>query len=201
MKATLNYFLKICLTEGSLLNFIYNLLFSFNMKALFIIAQTGYQDLEYGIPKQILEKAGIEVVTASKKAGICTGGLGGTATATISIDEVDVADYDAIVFIGGPGAVSYQHDVEAHLTAQEAITEEKVLAAICIAPTILAYAGVLEGKKATVWNNDGKQQKLLEKEGAIFTGEKVTVDGKIITANGPAAAEEFGKSILKLLKK
>lgn len=171
------------------------------MKALFIIAQEGYQDLEYDIPKQIMEKAGIEIVTASKKAGICKGGLGGMATATISIDDTDVADYDAIVFIGGPGAVRYQHDVEAHLTAQEAITEEKVLAAICIAPTILAYAGVLEGKKATVWNGDGKQQKILEKEGATFTGEKVTVDGKIITANGPAAAEEFGKSILKLLKK
>ncbi len=175
--------------------------FSFKMKALFIIAPEDYQDLEYTVPKQILEKAGIEVVTASKKKGTCKGSLGGTATAVISIDDVAVADYDAIVFIGGPGAVKYQHDVEAHLTAQEAVTEGNILAAICIASTILAYAGVLEGKKATVWNGDGKQQQILQTEGAIYTREKVTVDGKIITANGPAAAEEFGKSILKLLKK
>ncbi|MBU0457775.1 MAG: DJ-1/PfpI family protein [Nanoarchaeota archaeon] len=170
------------------------------MKALFIIAQEGYQDIEYKTPKKILEENGIEVITASKKTGTCKGALGGSTEATISINDVDVYDYDAIVFIGGPGARDYQHDVKAHLTAQEAINRDKILAAICIAPIILAYADVLEGKKATIWNNDGKQQEILEKNGATYTGEDVTTDGKIITANGPRAAEKFGNKIVELLK-
>ncbi len=169
-------------------------------KVLLIVAQDGYQDHEYGAPKDILEKAGIEVITASKKAGICKGRFGYLTKATLSLAEVKVKDYQAIVFIGGPGAVKYQQDGEAQSLAQEAVNQNKILAAICIAPTILAYAGVLKWKKATVWNEDGQQGKVLEKNEAIFTNEAVTVDGKLITANGPAAAEEFGKKILKAIK-
>jgi len=169
-------------------------------RALFIIAQQGYQPYEYGIPKKILKEAGIEVITASKKVGKCTAVDGSTTEATISISDIDDWDYDAIVFIGGPGAVGYQHDGEAHLTAQEAINRKKILAAICIAPTILAYAGVLEGKKATVWNEDGLEDQIFKDNGAIYTGEHVTVDGRIITADGPMSAERFAKKIIEMLK-
>ena len=58
------------------------------VKALFIIAQDGYQDHEYGAPKEILEKAGIEVITASKKAGICKGRSGSLTKAALSLAEV-----------------------------------------------------------------------------------------------------------------
>ena len=170
------------------------------MKVLFIIAQQDYQDHEYGAPKKILEDAGIETITASKEIGTCHGAFGATTEATVAIADVNVSDYDAIIFIGGAGAVNYQHDVQAHLTAQEAINRGKLLGAICIAPTILAYAGVLEGKKATVWNQDGKQAEILTKNGAEFVDELIVVDGKILTANGPPAAEEFGKKILEMLK-
>ncbi len=169
------------------------------MKTLFIVAQEGYQDHEYEAPKKILEDAGIEVVTASKKAGTCRGSFGGRTEAVLSLSDVKVADYAAIVFIGGSGAVQYQHDAEAHRIAKEAASQEKLLGAICIAPTILAYAGVLKGKKAAVWDSEGKQKEILEKQGATHTGEAVSVDGKIITANGPPAAERFGREILRAL--
>ncbi|MEK6938791.1 MAG: DJ-1/PfpI family protein [Nanoarchaeota archaeon] len=170
------------------------------MKAVFVIAHRGYQDLEYAIPKKILEEAGIEVVTASKSGGTCVGKLGGMVKESISLADIKVDQYVAVVFIGGPGAVSYQQDSEAHKLAQEALSNHKWLAAICIAPTILAYSGVLKGKKATVWNTDVRQEEVLRTNGAKYTGEKVTVDGKIITANGPEAAEEFGKTLVKLIK-
>lgn len=73
------------------------------------------------------------------------------------------------------------------------------LGAICIAPTILAKAHVLEGRRATVWNVDEKQSQLLEKYGAEYTGEAVTIDGNIVTGNGPKAAVEFGKALAALV--
>ncbi|MEK7136703.1 MAG: DJ-1/PfpI family protein, partial [Patescibacteria group bacterium] len=81
-----------------------------------------------------------------------------------------------------------------------------MLGAICIAPTILARAGVLRGKKATVWDpSTGSGQvalptpsQVLRECGAQYTGEAVTVDGKIVTANGPAAAEEFGRRLASI---
>ena len=171
------------------------------MKILFIIAQEGFQDYEFGKPKDILEAAGYEIVVGSKEIGKCVGAFGLEVEATVSIGEVNVSDYEGVVFVGGPGAYKYQQDVQAHLTAQEAVNRGKVLGAICIAPTILSFAGVLEGKKATVWNEDGKQKEILEKNGAEFVDELVVVDGKIVTANGPPAAEEFGKKLVEVLKR
>ena len=171
------------------------------MKVIFILAPRGYQDLEYAVPKKILEEAGIEVVIASKSGGTCVGKLGGMIKESLALADIKMDQYAAIVFIGGPGAVSYQHDSEAHHLAQEAVSQHKWLAAICIAPTILAYSGVLKGKKATVWNGDGRQEELLQTCGVKYTGEKVTVEGKIVTANGPDAAEEFGRTLVKLMKR
>ncbi len=170
------------------------------MKIALIIAQNGFQDDEYKLPKGIFEAADFDVVTVSKHPGECLGKFGTRTTASLSIDDVDVAEFAAIVFVGGPGAVNFQHDVQAHLTAQEAINQEKVLAAICIAPTILAYAGVLDGKKATVWNGDQRTSNILEQQGATYQNEHVVVDGNIVTADGPEAAAAFAQKIVELLK-
>ena len=80
--------------------------------------------------------------------------------------------------------------------------KQKILAAICIAPAILAKAGVLEGKNATVWSSvlDKGPIKILEENGANYVEKDVVVDGNIITANGPQAASEFGRKIVEILK-
>ena len=76
------------------------------------------------------------------------------------------------------------------------------MAAICIAPEILAKAGVLKEKKATVWSSsiDQGPVEFLENEGAEHVEEPVVVDGKIITGNGPEAATEFGQKIVEVLR-
>jgi len=76
----------------------------------------------------------------------------------------------------------------------------KVTAAVCIAPMILAKAGILKGKKATVWDGDLEQSAYFKKNGIDYTGSEVTVDGKIVTGNGPNAAKAFGEAVAKLLE-
>lgn len=164
-----------------------------------VVAQNGYQDHEYDTPKKLFTADGFNVTTASSRIGECQGKLGGTTTATLSINHVNVAAYDAVVFVGGPGAIEYQHDQGAHKICQNVVSANKVLAAICIAPLILAQANVLNNKQATVWNEDGKQAVILEDNGATFIDQDVVKDEKIITANGPEAAKKFGKTIIKEL--
>ena len=169
------------------------------MKALFIIAQRGFQENEYNIPKKILEDANIEVITASKNGGACVGSAGGMVKESIAIADVLLDHYSAIVLIGGSGAVVYQKDQQVLSLLKQAHINRKILAGICIAPTILAYAEVLHGKKVAVWNGDKKQEAILNEHGAKYTAEEVSVDGRIITANGPAAAEKFGKKIVEAM--
>ncbi len=169
-----------------------------NKKILMIIASQNFRDEELLIPKKLFEKEGYQVVIASSSLKPAKGMLGALITPQILIDQVNVDDYDAIVFVGGVGAQEYFHNSVAHKIAREAVAKGKVLGAICLAPRILAEAGVLKGKKATVWQSEGKA---LEDKGAIYTGKPVEIDGKIVTGAGPFAAEEFAKAILNLLTK
>lgn len=166
--------------------------------ALIIIAKEGYQDLEEAGTRRSLTEAGFAITTASISTGPCHGKLGGTLEATVSLRDVDVSDYDRIAFIGGPGARLLADDQEATRIARDTVRLGRPLGAICIAPRILAAAGVLQGKRATVWNGDSEQGSYLEEQGALFTGEGVTVDGLIVTANGPPVAEAFGKALAGL---
>jgi len=165
-------------------------------KVVMIIAHKNFRDEELEIPKNIMENKGIKVIVASSSRDYATGMLGATVKPDILINEIKVKDYDAIIFVGGSGANCYWNDPTAHLIAQEAVKKGKILCAICIAPVTLANAGVLKGKRATVW--PAVKNKLRAK-GAIYTGKNLEVDDGIITASGPQAAQEFGKAIVNAL--
>ena len=169
------------------------------VKALLVIAPK-FRDEELFHTKEELEYAGVETIIASKSIGVITGMLGGTAQAEKILSGVNTNDYDVIVFIGGSGSSIYYNDLDARTLVKRAVDDGKVLAAICIAPGILANAGVMKGKKATIWDGDGAHSVLLTEKGAVYTGESITVDGKIITANGPSAAHDFGKRIVEVLR-
>jgi len=165
---------------------------------LLIIAQEGYQDLELKGTRDALQAADFSVVIASSAVGECRGGFGGLESATVALKDVDVQDYDRIAFIGGPGAAALASNTEALRIAHETVRAGIPLGAICIAPIILAKAQVLDGRRATVWDSGGQQVRILEQYGATYTGEQVTADGKIVTANGPSAVEEFGRTLAAL---
>ena len=122
--------------------------------------------------------------------------LGGKANATITINQVIVENYDAVIFIGGSGAQQYYDNSVALDIARQAADKKKILAAICIAPAILANAGLLDGVKATSF---ASEQARLKKANAKYTGAPVEQDGLIITGSGPAAAKQFGRTIAKAL--
>ena len=165
-------------------------------KAVMIIAEKNFRDEELFEPKKILEAEGVKVIVVSTSFNTARGMLGGKVKPDMLLSEIKVDDYDAIIFVGGSGASQYWNDSLAHNIAKEAVEKNKVLGAICIAPVTLANAGVLRGKKATVWPSErGK----IEARGAIYTGESVQIEGKIITAEGPQAARKFGEAIAKAL--
>jgi protease I len=170
-------------------------------KVAMIIAFRDFRDVEYFVPKEILEKAGAKIVTVSTKMGTAIGADGGDTEVNLLLSNLNVADFDAVVFIGGPGALDYLDNENSYKVARETIEKNKILGSICISPVILAKAGVLSGKRATVWSSplDRSPVKILKENGAIYEDKDVVQDGKIITANGPAAAEEFGQKLVEVL--
>ncbi len=170
------------------------------MRIAYIIAQKDFRDEEYLKPKAIFEKMGYKVDSASIEKGKAYGKLGAVADVDIAIKDLEPEKYDAIVIAGGPGAVELGRSEELLELIREAYKKGKIVAAICIAPMILAKSGILENKTATIWNGNGKQSEALESYGASYSLEPVVVDGNIVTANGPEAAEDFGEAIVELLE-
>jgi len=188
-------------------------------KIAMIIAFRDFRDEEYFVPKDILEGAGVEIKTVSTQEGTAIGADGGEVEIDLLISEINIAEFadlqsksshnsiqsissfNGIVFIGGPGALKYLDNEDSYKLARDTIAQDKVLAAICISPVILAKAGVLEGKKATVWSSpmDKEPIRTLKDYGAVYQDMPVVVDGKVITGNGPAAAKRFAEAIVMLL--
>lgn len=166
-----------------------------------VIAYTGFQPMEYSVPKKVLQDAGVKVFTASNKIGVATASDDSTAKVDILIKDIKAEDYEGVFFIGGPGALENLDNENSYKLLQNAQTRCKIFGAICISPRILAAAGVLNGKKATGWNNDEELEEILKLAGAEYVREPVVVDNNLITASGPAAAEDFGRAILKYLSK
>ncbi len=166
-------------------------------KVLLVVSPKDFRDEELFETKEVLESNGALTTIASRQTGTITGMLGGKAEATVALDSVSVAQFDAVVFVGGQGSATYFDDATAQRIAKDAVSQGKVVAAICIAPSILANAGLLQGKSATAFSSEADN---LRQRGANYTGESVTVDGKIITADGPSSAKQFGQEIAKALE-
>ncbi len=163
---------------------------------LFIVAPNKFRDEELNHPKEVCIEHGLDVQIASKNNEEALGVLGAKVKVDLDTNEIDPRRYEAIVFVGGEGAMLYFNDIQLHKIARDAYRENKIIGAICIAPTILANSGILEGKSVTSFPSE---EKTLESKGAKYTGEDLTVDGSIITANGPQSARKFGEKIVELI--
>ena len=163
-------------------------------KVLLVVPQQGYQDQELAETKRALELAGVSVLVASTRQGPLVGTFGGQVKADLLVNQVNLSDYGAIVFIGGPGAIDYFNNPSALTLARQASDQRKVVAAIGTAPTILANAGVLKGVRATGFL---PEQERIQRGGAVYTGNPVEKDGLTITATGALAAPLFVQAILE----
>lgn len=166
-------------------------------KILMVVAPVDFRDVEYFEPKKVFEVAGLEVKTASIQGGTARGTDGGEAKIDLTASEADPGQFDAVAFIGGPGMAAIVGDESLQILAKKFFDAGKLTAAICVAPAILARAGLLAGNEATSFP-DVKAD--LEQGGATYLDVPVVTSGSIITANGPAAARAFAEAIVANLR-
>ncbi|MBI1953476.1 MAG: DJ-1/PfpI family protein [Candidatus Omnitrophica bacterium] len=166
-------------------------------KVLVIIASQKFRDEEYQKPRELLEREGAEITVASSSLAESTGMLGLKVKPDILLSSARMEAYDAVVFVGGLGSTEYWENPAAHALARKALESGKPTSAICLAPMTLANAGLLKGKKATIWKDAAGDFKT---KGVVYTGKPVEQDGKLITGSGPDAAEAFGRALIEALR-
>ena len=166
-------------------------------KILMVLSPQQYQEEELNMPRDYFLSQGYTVVLASLGTKTATGMSGGSASVDLDIKSAQPSDYRAVVFVGGEGiyTLNLSQDANYQGLAKAALTQKKIVGAICLAPWILADAGLLKGKKATASDTDR-----LRSEGAIVSDEAVVRDGSIITGNGPSAALEFAQAVVAAIE-
>ncbi len=170
-------------------------------KIVLLIADKDYQPIEYGVTKEILlENPTLELLTASNKPGVATATDSSTTQVDLTINQIDPKKIDGLFLIGGSGALDALDTADVHALLQQMMDLKKPYGSICISSRILAKAGVLGSKKATGWDGDNKLSDIFHEHAVTYTKEPVTIDGLVVTATGPQAAERFGQSINKVLK-
>ncbi len=174
-------------------------------KVLFIIASKGFQPIEYGVPRQILEDEDVKVFTASNsknEEGHAISSDGSAVKVDLLLDDVNVDNYDGVFLIGGPNAMEHLDNEKTYRIIRAADKQlDKLFGAICIAPRILGNAGVLDGRRITGWDKDNKLKGIMSSFNATVIETGVVVDRNLITADGPDHAQDFGMAILKALYK
>ncbi|AAB98972.1 TPA: DJ-1/PfpI/YhbO family deglycase/protease [Methanocaldococcus jannaschii] len=172
-----------------------------NAKVLMVIAPKDFRDEELFEPMAVFESNGLKVDVVSTTKGECVGMLGNKITVEKTIYDVNPDDYVAIVIVGGIGSKEYLwNNTKLIELVKEFYNKNKVVSAICLSPVVLARAGILKGKKATVYPAPEAIEEL-KKAGAIYEDRGVVVDGNVITAKSPDYARLFGLEVLKAIEK
>ena len=125
-----------------------------------------------------------------------TGAHGIAVQADLSIREVYSADVRALVLPGGlPGVTNLDSCPRLHELIHDAVSDGKLLAAICAAPSIYGRLGLLQGKEATAY--PGFETQL---QGAKPTARPVVRSGNFITAKSAAYTFDFALAIIEALE-
>ena len=166
---------------------------------LMIIANKGFQDLEFWNPYHLFLDKWYHIDIASGKGGECFWVFWTHIEHSLSFEEVEVKKYDALVFVWGGGTYEeYNNDPQYLALAKQA---ENILAAICIAPSILSKSWLFKGKEITGRDDgEGTEISIMKQNGAIFIPQDVVRDNNIITACWPEASVAFGHTIIEALE-
>lgn len=164
------------------------------MKVIVVLA-AGFEEIEFSAVVDILRRAEIEVTVAGLQEGLIQGARKVRIMPDISIDKISSNDFDAVVLPGGyPGFENLGKDKRVIRLIQEMDTQGKYICAICGAPVVLSKAGVLKDRKATIY--PGIKDRLPD---AQYVDERVVVDNKLITSQGPGTALEFALKLVEIL--
>jgi protease I len=169
-----------------------------NNSILYFLPARYFNEEEFSITKNLLEKNNYKSFVASDTWNMCIGSTGKIYKPDLRLENINVNNFTGFILIGGYGAKDYQNNSRLHKILNDFNNCGKIIAAICVAPIILVGAGLLNGKTATCFPEVKIE---LIKPDIIYKDIPVVVSKNIITANGAKASSEFAESILFLLKK
>lgn len=165
------------------------------MATVLVPLAQGCEELEAVTIIDILRRGGVTVVSAGLDTQAVRASRGTVLLPDTTLNAALKQTFDMIVLPGGqPGSNNLKADPRIMSLLASMSQQGKYVAAICAAPSVLASAGLLEGKSATSFPGALDAFSNINKH----TGA-VVEDGMIITSRGPGTAMDFALTLLERL--
>lgn len=163
---------------------------------VYVFLADGFEELEALAPIDILRRSGVKLLTVG------VGGKQITSSHKVDfitdIDESEISldgDLEMVVLPGGmPGTKNLEASESVQCALDFCVENDRYIAAICAAPSVLGHKGLLDGKEATCF--PGFESEL---HGAKLSGDAVVKDGRFVTARGAGVAVRFGLTLAGIL--
>lgn len=163
---------------------------------VYVFLANGFEEIEAITVIDILRRANIEVKTVGVNGKFLMGAHGVKVEADLLKEGIDLKDLDGIVLPGGmPGTSNLAADKKVLEIINYCVDNNKLIAAICAAPSILGNLKILNGKEAICY--PGFEDQLF---GAKISCESTCLSDNILTSKGPGVAVEFSLKIVEILK-
>ena len=164
---------------------------------VYMLLGTGFEEVEAIAPLDLLRRAGVSVMTVGVNGKIVYGAHNIGIEADITLGEMDLTDLEMIIVPGGLGGVTAVRASQESMDALKFAWEnDRLVAAICAGPTVLADLGITDGLKATCYPGcEGGMGKA-----EMVPGAAAVQDGRLITGTSPGCAVAFGLALVEALK-
>lgn len=166
-------------------------------KRVIALVEDDYEDLELWYPVLRLQEAGAEVVLAGMGEPSYTGKHGLPATVDADADDLDMADFDGILVVGGWAPDKLRRSEKILELVRQADAAGKVVGAICHGGWVPASAGILKGRTLTC--TPGIKDDMMN-AGATYVDEPCVVDGNLISARRPPDLPAYGAALVTALQ-
>lgn len=160
---------------------------------LYLFLANGFEEIEALATVDIIRRADIEINTVGVGGEYITGSHNITVKADKSLSELQWSDdIDGVILPGGiPGTPNLEACEKVVEFLLKAYNNNKLVAAICAAPSVLGHKGILENKSATCY--PGFEKELV---GANVVNAPCVTDSNVITGKGAGTALEFAFAIV-----
>jgi len=164
-------------------------------KQVVVVLADGFEEIEAVTPIDVLRRAGAHVTAAGLDEGPIRGSRGVVVVPDAPLEAVAADDFDLVVLPGGPGASNLRDDLRVKEILARTLAADGTVGAICAAPAVVLDAlGFLRDRRATCHPSLAKEMRV-----GRLTGDRVTVDGRLVTSKGPGTAMEFAFALVTAL--
>ena len=116
---------------------------------VYIFLADGFEEMEAIVPRDILKRGGVEVLTVGVTGDLVTSAYGLKIKTDVTIESVDIDDIEGIVLPGGmPGTLNLKNNQKLLEIVKYSFEKRLLIGAICAAPSILGNMNILKNKSA-----------------------------------------------------